>query len=146
MECDCWQPETKPGSTTERGPVRVKPRETQTTCSEISNGTVYRDVNLDGQSGYHGRCPHRRAIAGAVELVNQRHNSDVYAGDDELTTSIATTLLQFTVSMIKILPVVEYIKQALKAESEERRLYFGTAAFSFKNMTQKFLNMPKSKI
>lgn len=73
----------------------------------LAETPVYGDVNLDGRVDITDAVLINKAIAGAVELsANQRHNSDVYA-DGELTTSDATTLLQFLVSMIKILPVTE---------------------------------------
>ena len=99
--------ETKPGESTTESATESKPTETQTTASEIATELLYGDVNLDGRVDITDAVLINKAIAGAVELsVNQRHNSDVYA-DGELTTSDATTLLQFLVSMIKILPVTE---------------------------------------
>ena len=99
--------ETKPGESTTESATESKPTETQTTASEIATELLYGDVNLDGRVDITDAVLINKAIAGAVELsANQRHNSDVYA-DGELTTSDATTLLQFLVSMIKILPVTE---------------------------------------
>ena len=99
--------ETKPGESTTESATESKPTETQTTASELATELLSGDVNLDGRVDITDAVLINKAIAGAVELrANQRHNSDVYA-DGELTTSDATTLLQFLVRMIKILPVTE---------------------------------------